>query len=695
MRVLIDPLLTQLYNPCPFRGTGCAQTSTTSPGWRERPFLVGPKTSPVGQGYVRRCIFLEPGRARDGPSDQFHNSARRAPRKSRLRVRALRWRSLGLRGADSMSAPAEQVKIQVTADLAQEWDDADGHISILRGQCRVVQGSTVLAARQMVMWRITQSAPLGKRDRLTLYLEEDVRIEEPGSTFNESRTLVTLSTRAGVSVTVRNPVTIQPARDDAFFLRAQEHRRRSTARIIRVTQVSEATEGTPEIRSVQLQRTSSRIRRVRIRSRSGNEFNMFSRPAPNRTPAEQVTILTGGVTVLIEGLDQRIGGKPIGTIELSADRMVIWSRGELAGGVDHEGGVVQSEDEPFDVYLEGNVVIFQGDPNNPQLMRKIQAKSATFDAREKKGLLLDAELEAYLPSMKGTIRIWGERIRQLGPNTFHGKGVWITPSPFGKPGYRMQATDAFLEQRFRSSTFGAEEPAVDPSTGNPESETQNWITSLNNVFFIEDVPVFYLPYLQRVRPISSRCRWKASCSAKTKFSRAQIRTQWDLAKLFGFTQPRGSEWTLLADYLSERGPAIGVNGKYHGTNLFGIPGKDNGQLYSYFIYDHGTDDLGSDRDGPGASARGTRVHRLAAHSNDARRVHGHRRSGICLGPQFPGPILPLDVRPGQRHRDGGVRQATAARLGLVRDGSAGASRLRVHHGMAPPRRFLHVGALAV
>ena len=285
-----------------------------------------------------------------------------------------------------MSAPAEQVKIQVTADLAQEWDDADGHISILRGQCRVVQGSTVLAARQMVMWRITQSAPRGERDRLTLYLEEDVRIEEPGSTFNESRTLVTLSTRAGVSVTVRNPVTIQPARDDAFYVRAQEHR----APIDGTHHPRDASERgdrrrAPEIRSVQLQRTPSRIRRVRIRSRSGNEFNMFSRPAPNRTPPEQVTILTGGVTVLIEGLDQRIGGKPLGTIELSADRMVIWSQGELAGGADHEGGVVQSEDEPFDVYLEGNVVIFQGDPNNPQLMRENPSEVCDLRRARKEG----------------------------------------------------------------------------------------------------------------------------------------------------------------------------------------------------------------------------------------------------------------------------------------------------------------------
>jgi beta-lactamase regulating signal transducer with metallopeptidase domain len=181
---------------------------------------------------------------------------------------------------------------------------------------------------------------------------------------------------------------------DAFYLRAEEHRRRSTARILRTTQVAEMPKAGPEPRSVQLQGPPSRIRRIRIRSRSGNEFNMSSHPAANRTPPEQVTILTGGVTVLIEGLDQRVGGKPVGTIELSADRVAIWSRGELAGSAGRDDGVVQSQDEPFDVYLEGNVVIIQGDPTNPQLMRKVHANAATFDAREKKGLLLEAELEA-------------------------------------------------------------------------------------------------------------------------------------------------------------------------------------------------------------------------------------------------------------------------------------------------------------
>ena len=269
----------------------------------------------------------------------------------------------------------------------------------------------------MVIWRSTQSAGKGKRDRLTIYLEDDVRIEEPGSTLNDSPMIVTLSTRAGVHVHVANPVTVQPARDDALFVRADKRRRHSTARIIRTSQVIESPEGGPELRSEQFLRTPARIRRIHIRPRSGNDFAMASQLAPNRTPPEQVTTITGGVNVRIEGLDQRIGGKPIGMVELSADRMVIWSRGDIASGVSE--GVVQSQDEPFEIYMEGNIIIRQGDPNNGLLMREAHAEYATFDARDNKALLLNAELKTYLPSIQGTIRVWAERIRQLGPNTFH------------------------------------------------------------------------------------------------------------------------------------------------------------------------------------------------------------------------------------------------------------------------------------
>jgi beta-lactamase regulating signal transducer with metallopeptidase domain len=239
----------------------------------------------------------------------------------------------------------------------------------------------------------------------------------------------------------------------------------SYVRIEGTAHFTETSAGPLEARSVQLQRAPSRFRRVRLHSRSGNEFNMFSRPAPNRTPPEQVTILTGGVTVLIEGLDQRIGGKRVGTIELSADRMVIWSHGELGDGVSREGGIVQSAEEPLEVYLEGNVVIFQKDPHNPQLTRKVQAKCATFDALEKKSLLLDATLDAYLSSTKGSVRFWAERMRQLGPNPFPAKDVSTVPSLSGKAGDRVQGTDAVSAPGSNLEKIGADVAIEVPASG--------------------------------------------------------------------------------------------------------------------------------------------------------------------------------------------------------------------------------------
>ena len=68
----------------------------------------------------------------------------------------------------------------------------------------------------------------------------------------------------------------------------------SPARVDRTTRFTEAGDGAPACRSVQSQRTPSRIRRIRVHSRYAKEFNMVSRPEPNRTPPEQVTIITGG-----------------------------------------------------------------------------------------------------------------------------------------------------------------------------------------------------------------------------------------------------------------------------------------------------------------------------------------------------------------------------------------------------------------
>ena len=53
---------------------------------------------------------------------------------------------------------------------------------------------------------------------------------------------------------------------------------------------------------------------------------------------------------------------------------------------------------------------------------------------------------------------------------------------------------------------------------------------------------------------------------------------WDPVKLFGFKDPANSQWTLLANYFSLRGPSLGLSGTYKGKDLFGEPGTYKGEL---------------------------------------------------------------------------------------------------------------------
>ena len=60
----------------------------------------------------------------------------------------------------------------------------------------------------------------------------------------------------------------------------------------------------------------------------------------------------------------------------------------------------------------------------------------------------------------------------------------------------------------------------------------------------------------------------------------------------GVKTPKGMEWNLLADYLSERGPGLGTSADYNSVNQLG---KVAGEGTLFYQYDHGQDNLGLGR----------------------------------------------------------------------------------------------------
>ena len=146
-----------------------------------------------------------------------------------------------------------------------------------------------------------------------------------------------------------------PPTEDMLYLRAKARLEAANRAVLDPTQLVVPNGEPGELRSLQIQPPGGGLRRVRILPRYGVPLNVLSFQSPKHTtPPEQVWLLTGGINILIDGVEG------YGIVDLSADRVVIWTRQNNHENCQPE--TVQSSDTPFQVYLEGNIVIRQG-PN--------------------------------------------------------------------------------------------------------------------------------------------------------------------------------------------------------------------------------------------------------------------------------------------------------------------------------------------
>ena len=79
-----------------------------------------------------------------------------------------------------------------------------------------------------------------------------------------------------------------------------------------------------------------------------------------------------------------------GALDLSADRVVIWTP-DTGNSIDGSGGVIEQVGiNRLQIYLEGNILVRQE-------RNTVTATHAFYDAGNDRALLLNAELRAYLP----------------------------------------------------------------------------------------------------------------------------------------------------------------------------------------------------------------------------------------------------------------------------------------------------------
>lgn len=501
----------------------------------------------------------------------------------------------------------EHAPIRVAADEAQHWQQGVYEVWRLRGNCLVSQGETNIRGHEAVLWidrgELEQANVSAK---VIAYFEggprQSVLLEHAATKTNPRGDRLETPTWFG-RLTTRGEIDLKlppsgPAPSKQLPIVA-----RGLARFGPQSQVvNHPVEQDPAVQPAQFTQTvptptplipagAAPFRRVRVLERSDVGYQIKTLQTPG---GENVVVVSGGVNVIIEGLNVEglpASFGPLGTVDIETDRAVIWTGAIPGSGNLNE--VTQQNDAPLEIYMEGNIVFRQGD-------RIVYADRMFYDARRQIGTILNAELIAPPPPVagyqyQGLVRLKAAAIRQLDASRFVASDAFLTTSRLEVPAYSFESQTITLtdqQQPLVDPYTGM--AGVNPATGEPAYAHQYQVESQSNFLYVSGVPVLYWPtfasslekptfYVNNVR-----VRNDSIFGFQTLF-------EFDAFQLLGRKAPQGVTWDLDVDYLSQRGLGLGTNVNYDRDSFFSLLGPTTGRADTWFINDSGLDNLGLGR----------------------------------------------------------------------------------------------------
>jgi len=479
-------------------------------------------------------------------------------------------------GRDTLSQP-----VQIVSQIAHRWNTETGQAGVLFGKCRIEQGPLSIESNQMVIW----FSRFEGRERVEVYAEDDVRISQPGSTRSHHYFTADLWTQSGVDWKAEKSRQYDSPRRHPILGRATTRRQQAAGQNIRQTQLVVPDEGL-DFRSLRLEQQNGPLRRVRLYSRTGQQFSFQTERNTDVTPHEQIGTITGGVKLNVDS-PTADGTPDLKAVELAADNMVLWTDATELTDLQQGGAELQTRDQRFQIYMEGNIVIRQGN-------YELRAQRAFYDARENRALLSNAELKIWLPTAENWLRVRAGSIRQLAEGSFHAQNAWMSGSYWGNPGYRVESSDIFLEPRIVNPWVNAQGGWIDPVTGEVDDGELDWLTTLNNRFVLGQVPFFYTPYLSGPAEDPHLPIQRASFEQDRVFG-LRVQTAWDPFHLLAKDRPQELSSSLLIDWASQRGPGTGLETAYDAVDPLNVLGNASGESHIFYQYDEGSDNLGLDR----------------------------------------------------------------------------------------------------
>jgi hypothetical protein len=490
--------------------------------------------------------------------------------------------------AGSIAHVAARESVIAAADRANHWSEGATDVWLLSGNCNITQGASSVRSRDAVVWvdRAADGAT-----HVTLYAEGDIirdgrqqnnreavalaGFAEPRQAAANSAgaTLVEFVSLGAPEVRAAR-VDSEPVAKPAIYQRGVDRRFPADNNTIRRTQFTsfDTPAAAPPVATA-----PAGARRLRVFPRSTTPVR--ARWQPNG-PNEWVAVINSGVIFIVDGLPE------LGSIDIAADRIVIWTAGVQSG--DLGGDSFQGQDVPLEIYMEGNIVFRQGD-------RTVYADRMYYDVRNHRGTVLDAQIVTPIPEYAGLARLRAEIVRQTDRDHFEAENAALTTSRLGVPSYWFQSkklTFTDIQKPLVNSLDGA--PMVDPATGQPVINHQYMAGGYSNTVYLEGAPIFYWPTIETDLQRPSFYVNEVKIKHDNIFG-TQIYTTFDAYQVFGIKHPiPGTTWDFDLDYLSERGIAAGTRVTYDRLGTF-LPGPQKGFLDAWGIDDNGTDNLGRDR----------------------------------------------------------------------------------------------------
>lgn len=495
-----------------------------------------------------------------------------------------------------LPAPSPNDRITIAADSGSRWTEGVYEVWLLKGDCVVHQGTTHARSKEAVLW-IERGGPLGSPPhKVIAYLEDDVivgLVEEPtAADAKEAKATVKDKSWLGRFRSTGDPelrirqVSAEPQIKPAIYRNAMDRRDPTKRGTIQRTQFAEFGSTAPG--TAQIDAPPIGGRRIRVLPRSSIGPQLTSKVDRERN--ETIACLTGGVNVIIDGVETAAGPGGMsfsGLLDISADNIVIWYAGTDLNLT--AGESVQQQDVPLEIYMERNIVFREGN-------RVIEAEAMYYDVRRRVGTVLAAEVTTPASSFAGMIKLRAAAVQIIDQSRFVAQDASVTTSRLADPTYEVRSGSVLFEDNQTpvvDPITGA--PAIDPTTGQPLMAGDQRLTAQNNSIYLEGFPIFYWPVLstnlEEPTVYIERIQFKNDGVFGT-----QILTDFDAYEILGIEDPpEGTDWTVSLDYLSKRGPAIGTNFSYDRHIVFGEAGRQFGFIDAWFINDDGLDDLGRNR----------------------------------------------------------------------------------------------------